>query len=427
MDLEDTGLVAPLADLYLPFGSTREISISIAKIKDGKWYFSRDFFLALPYFELGEITAEPICQQDEPVSVVHSTTGFVPGSAETRKSREYEGTVDEFANALPGLVQRAVAASGLPPQNYEKEIAYIINAARTCAAITPQMAAGIQWYGQENLRKLGATYEVCRTGPWGINVSDKVRTYNHEHERGLLMKIYPRGLWKDGQGFTVTVLFTSLAGDTGVTLHNMEDAYGAVFATIDPSQTSGMNGAANDGAPVKPIQGNGGQPPNSQVRGGFRDANPPNSARLASSLPAVIPPPTPSKSDERTLRLTRTNPSETRTATITAPGRGLQDHNVFHIDARDFAEGGTLVIDIDISRNSATDGSFDLFPDGVPIPVQGTPAGTLTGAYNVRRGSSTRLEYRFGRGQVFALNLEGNWFSPKGATGPVQFRATVRK
>lgn len=161
------------------------------------------------------------------------------------------------------------------------------------------------------------------------------------------------------------------------------------------------------------------------------DATPPNSGDLDSSSRSVIPPPAPtpapSKFDERTLRLTRTNPSATRMATITAPGNGLQNHNIFHIDTRDFAEGGTLVIDIGISRSSATDGSFDLFPDNVPIPLQGDPTGTLIGSYNVPRGSSTRLEYRFGRGQVFALNLEGNWFSPKGATGPVQFRATVRK
>ena len=150
----------------------------------------------------------------------------------------------------------------------------------------------------------------------------------------------------------------------------------------------------------------------------------PMDGRPASSSPDVIAQPMPSKSGERTLRLTREHPSEARTAMITAPGRGLQNFNIFYIDTRDFA-AGTLVIDIDIPGNSATDGSFDLFPSDVPIPVQGPPAGTLAGSYDVRKGASTRITYRFHRGRVFALGLEGNWFSPKGATGLVQFRASA--
>jgi uncharacterized membrane protein YeaQ/YmgE (transglycosylase-associated protein family) len=179
--------------------------------------------------------------------------------------------------------------------------------------------------------------------------------------------------------------------------------------------------------PDTPNRSNGEPEANSKFGSSFPDPYTPNSGNPAPPITSVTPPNTSTKFDERTLRLTRMTRSEARMATIIAPGIGLQNVNVFHIDTRDFADGGTLVIDIEIPRNSATDGSFDLFPDDVPIPVQGRPAGTLTGRYDVPKGSSTRFEYRFGRGQVFALNLEGNWYSPKGATGLVRFRVSVRE
>jgi hypothetical protein len=131
--------------------------------------------------------------------------------------------------------------------------------------------------------------------------------------------------------------------------------------------------------------------------------------------------------DEHTIVLTRASTGAERTATIIAPGMGLDRYNVFTIDTRDFAEGGTLEIDIQIARNSGTDGSFDLFPANVRLPTRGRPVGTLTGRYDIRHGSATRIEYRFATGQVFSFGLEGNWFSHPGATGDVRFRVQVRK
>jgi Caspase domain len=130
---------------------------------------------------------------------------------------------------------------------------------------------------------------------------------------------------------------------------------------------------------------------------------------------------------ERTLRLTPTAPSAEQSATIIAPLKGTQNYSVFYIDTRDFPQGGILDIEIQIPANSATDGSFDLFPANVPIPTRDRPTGTLTGRYDVRKGTTTHLEYRFKSGQVFAFGLEGNWFSPRGAQGLVRFRATIRR
>jgi hypothetical protein len=148
-----------------------------------------------------------------------------------------------------------------------------------------------------------------------------------------------------------------------------------------------------------------------------------------STVPLVVrdsPARSSSESGEQTVMLTSTGPVAERSTVIIAPGRGLQKYTVFYIDTRDFAEGGTLSIDILLSQSSATDGSFDLFPGNATIPTQGRPVGTLAGRYDVPKGTSTRLEYQFKTGQVFALGLEGNWASPSGAAGIVQFRASVR-
>ncbi len=125
--------------------------------------------------------------------------------------------------------------------------------------------------------------------------------------------------------------------------------------------------------------------------------------------------------------LTHSQPVAQRVAPITAPGMRQMAYNVFTIDTRDFVEGGVLDIELQVAGNSQTDGSFDLFPGNAAIPTQGRAPRTLVGRYDVRRGTSTRMEYRFAPGQVFAFGLEGNWFSPRGATGTVRFRVSVHR
>lgn len=128
---------------------------------------------------------------------------------------------------------------------------------------------------------------------------------------------------------------------------------------------------------------------------------------------------------DHTLKLTSRAPSAERTATIVAPGNGLQSYNLYYIDARDFPNGGVLDIEIQIAPNSSTDGSFDLFSSDADISKSGRPANSLAGRYDVRKGTSTHLSYRFKSGEAFVLGLEGNWFSPKGNSGVVHFRASV--
>lgn len=133
------------------------------------------------------------------------------------------------------------------------------------------------------------------------------------------------------------------------------------------------------------------------------------------------------EANEHNIKVTPSSPIVERDATIVAPGRGNHNYNIYYIDTTAFAAGGTLELQIQIDRNSSTDASFDLFPANVSIPTSGGPTSAIQGRHDVRRGGSTLLSYPFPVGKIVVLGMEGNWFSPKGATGRVHFRATVRK
>src|SRR5439155_2358007 len=45
--------------------------------------------------------------------------------------------------------------------------------------------------------------------------------------------------------------------------------------------------------------------------------------------------------------------------------------------------------------------------------------------YDVPKGGTAKLSYRFSRGHVFRLGAEGSWFSREGAANTFHFRATV--
>lgn len=54
--------------------------------------------------------------------------------------RQYRGTVDGFAAALPAFMQRAATVAGFADRDYSKQIAFIIDTVKTCGQIMPQMA-----------------------------------------------------------------------------------------------------------------------------------------------------------------------------------------------------------------------------------------------------------------------------------------------
>jgi len=332
-------------------------------------------------------------------------------AANQKSPATFTGGADEFAAQLPGLLQRTASAAGFDPHVYDKETALLTDLVRKCSSLAPLIAS-------RRSRPKG-------TPLWEPGEEEQYRACSGvKNVSGAVHDMAVRDMLVDANGvqvfngnstarFHITLWFEALDDDPDFALdisrqfmysetaHRTWDSpegekyfaiYGILDATILVSVPASDSGVGNNLALT---------PPNS----------PPSTAMT----------PEPGTS----VKLTPLTPFAERAATIVAPARGLQNYNVVPIDTTDFAHGGVLVIDIQISPDSATDGSFDLFPADVSIPTRGLPLGTLKGKYDVPRGSSTQIKYRFKSGQVFAFGLEGNWFSPAGATGTVRFRATV--
>jgi hypothetical protein len=109
---------------------------------------------------------------------------------------------------------------------------------------------------------------------------------------------------------------------------------------------------------------------------------------------------------------------------LVAPGHGKHRYTLIAIDTTDFPAGGTLEVEVTVGPGES-DASFDLFPSGVPVPTEGYPRGSVAHQYDLPRGGTARLWYRFAQGQVFQLGAEGNWFSREGAGNTFRFRAQV--
>jgi hypothetical protein len=172
------------------------------------------------------------------VSDIRAADGFVFGSQTVTPSRLFNGTAEGFAAAIPGFLQRAAPTTGFDAQKSQKDAALIAQVVRTCSQITAQMAMSVtEKYGLELLPKLGDQYRDCNAFGF-INVSDRLRTYNKETERAVMLTVHPIGPqgWRDGQGFWVTVYFSPLKSDhVMVTPWNVLDVYSVARAMILPA------------------------------------------------------------------------------------------------------------------------------------------------------------------------------------------------
>lgn len=106
--------------------------------------------------------------------------------------------------------------------------------------------------------------------------------------------------------------------------------------------------------------------------------------------------------------------SSTGQGTLVAPGRGKHDYRVVRLDASRFVNGGTIHITITVG-DGTSEGSFDLYPENLPLPEEGFPT-PLANAWNVTRASGAKIHYHFSHGMVFQLAAEGSWNSKAGAT-----------
>lgn len=120
------------------------------------------------------------------------------------------------------------------------------------------------------------------------------------------------------------------------------------------------------------------------------------------------------------MRLSYSNPAGKGGGGLTAPGYGEHNYTLVTIDTTDFRDGGNLELVITVGQGES-DASFDLFASGAAQ----TPEGSISGAYDVSKGSTCRLSANFSKGQVFQLGAEGNWFSKKGTGNTFSFKAMV--
>lgn len=115
--------------------------------------------------------------------------------------------------------------------------------------------------------------------------------------------------------------------------------------------------------------------------------------------------------------------TSTGQGTLVAPGRGKHHYVVTNLDATRFLNGGTFHILI-TAGTGASEASFDLYPQGVPLPSEGFPQ-SLAGTHNVASGASAKIDYRFSHGGVFQLAAEGSWNAKLGDTNTYTFVVEV--
>src|SRR5271165_5362813 len=109
--------------------------------------------------------------------------------------------------------------------------------------------------------------------------------------------------------------------------------------------------------------------------------------------------------------------------TLVAPGRGKHSYRVIMLDASRFVGGGTIHITITLG-DGESEGSFDLYPLGLPLPSEGLP-NSLANAVNVRSGSGAKINYHFAHGTTFQFAAEGSWNAKAGATNTYSFVVDV--
>lgn len=115
--------------------------------------------------------------------------------------------------------------------------------------------------------------------------------------------------------------------------------------------------------------------------------------------------------------------TSTGQGSLVGPGRGKHRYVVTTLDASRCSGGGVLHITITMG-NGTSEASFDLYPDGMPLPTEGWP-NSLASAHNLRSGAVAKIDYRFDHGSVFQFAAEGSWNAKAGETNTYDFVVEV--
>lgn len=127
-----------------------------------------------------------------------------------------------------------------------------------------------------------------------------------------------------------------------------------------------------------------------------------------------------------TSRLTVRSPQTTFSGVLIAAGSGYHNYRITCIDVTDFPQGGKLVIDIFLG-DGVSSASFDLFPNNISIPTEGSPTGAIAGQHDISPRGKTQIIHYFDPDTILQFGATGNWGSPKGATNAYKVRMRVEK
>ena len=130
-------------------------------------------------------------------------------------------------------------------------------------------------------------------------------------------------------------------------------------------------------------------------------------------------------SSNRSVVLSRGQPSIEVLDTFRTAAADFQDYTVVKIDATAFEDGGALIIDIQVGR-AAPVGSFDLFDGNSELPADGTSEEALAYAWGIQPGETGRIIYRFSKGQIFRLRATGGWVGEEGSINAFRARIFVQ-
>jgi hypothetical protein len=120
---------------------------------------------------------------------------------------EISGSGATFAAKFPAALQQAARENGFDPKDLADEEKWVLEAVRTCAAITPQMApslgpASTSWYRIDNPKYSHCIGQAHVSGIVSAN-------WNEKRDWGVDVWFNaPRGGWQSNSPFTVTVALT---------------------------------------------------------------------------------------------------------------------------------------------------------------------------------------------------------------------------
>ncbi len=238
----------PRARLLVTVGVGRG-SVDLVKLADGRFGLAPYDDLSQGYTDYRRRFPDPL-QAERPKP---TPADIAP------EDRRFAGTAEQFAAAFPEFLRRAAAHWQLHPQSFAPESAYILDLARTCSQITPEMLDSVRNPADNSI-------ELEKLANGRFKKCDLIRTYVTHQPRFLVFDLSSlraamaardqappgafdaRGIqiagprrqsaWLDGESFTLSIQFARLPSDPRDPNEPYPPAYWIVEATISSSSSA---------------------------------------------------------------------------------------------------------------------------------------------------------------------------------------------